>query len=614
MKRRSRRGATLVVMCLMMGMVIIPMIGFLAFEIARAFTMHAQLRHACQAAALAGVARMASSDSLTLITTHNDTISAARDFFKANAINEYSLSSASNVSSKSHNPSGNASSVFVELLNVNNQPVNLGNIDGRIVHVVGAFGLVPVFGKFLGLGGPYTIRADANGQVPNIDLALPFDTSGSIDDQTPISAICAYWDTRGTTSGTNPTADDRVSFRLANNGTKDGNGRMYDVFNNPSAPSPTGLSVQAGPMQNLSIINGDTGAGDGNRFQFHNTLRNTNSVNGPPGNTPGTSGSTGVLVSFTPTQSSTNKYFTHLVVNTNTDSAGKAKYPMFFGSIRVDNIAEHCALAAGWLDSTTAYNTAKLALNQNPSMPIDIPVSGSNKSTYDSAIWSHLEPISSAQDAAKEFFNIMHNNTDSHFALTTINTNSPTTTTSKSDEKIASNYGIAGSHSWPEPAVALDTNNDNYNSIMTAIPTTCAGGSTNISGAIVVCRNWLKTKNRPGVDRHLIIFTDGQQTTSGDPIAESATCKTDKITVHAIGLAQNSYIVQGEVDTLNNEYPKSYTYTNENGSTATCSATKLGCAGKGLNKGLFYLVTDTQKLRWAFENLARHLVQLVKIT
>ncbi|MBX9771108.1 MAG: hypothetical protein K2X29_07040, partial [Candidatus Obscuribacterales bacterium] len=99
-----------------------------------------------------------------------------------------------------------------------------------------------------------------------------------------------------------------------------------------------------------------------------------------------------------------------------------------------------------------------------------------------------------------------------------------------------------------------------------------------------------------------------------DVYAEADLCKqaTNKITIHAIGLAQNSYIIQGEVNNLNNEV-KPISYVDQNGNNQTVTPSKLGIAGRGINKGLFYLVTDTQKLRYAFENLARHLVQLVKI-
>ncbi|MBX9694953.1 MAG: hypothetical protein K2Z81_21390, partial [Cyanobacteria bacterium] len=475
MKRRNRRGVSMVIICLILGMLIMPLVGLLTFEIARAFTMHAQLRHACQAAALAGVARMASSDSLSTVTTHNDTISAARDFFKANSINEYSLGGASNATSANDNPAAGQSSIFVELLDVNNNPVAIGNVAGRIVHAVGAFGLVPVFGPFLGLGGPYTIRAEADGQVPNIDLVMGFDTSGSIDDQTPITAVQAYWDTNNTTT----TTDDKVNFRISNNGSIDANGRLYDVFNKTSAPSPTGLAVQAGPQQSLSSFNGGSGAGQGNGFAFYNTLRNTNSANGPPGNTPGTGsgGGSSVLVSFTPSTSN-RYYFTHLLVNLNVDGNNKGKYPQTFGVTTVAPIAEHTALAAGWLDSTTAFNQAKLNINQTG--VIDIVPSAGRRASYEAAIRPQLQPIRAAQDAAQAFFTIMHNNTDSHFGLTTINTNSYTTTQQKSDNRIASNYTIDGTHQFPEPGIALTTSSDNFSSTMAALPTTVAAGSTNI--------------------------------------------------------------------------------------------------------------------------------------
>lgn len=59
--------------------------------------------------------------------------------------------------------------------------------------MVGLFGLKPVFGNFLGISGPFTVSADGNGRVPQLDIVLCFDVSGSIDDQTPVTFIKRFW-------------------------------------------------------------------------------------------------------------------------------------------------------------------------------------------------------------------------------------------------------------------------------------------------------------------------------------------------------------------------------------------------------------------------------------
>lgn len=598
-RQRNRRGMGIIVICMLLGILMIPMIGIFTFEYVRATTMHAQLVHATQAAALAGVAKLASSDDLNPVNTHNAAINSAKTIFRRNTINQYPLATAADASSANYNPPANEGGIFVEFLDPanSNKAVTLGDTKGRIVHTVGSFGLMPVFSRFfqMGLQGPFTIRAQGFGEVPDIDIALAFDTSGSIDDQTPISLVHYYWDRY-----TNPT-NQRVRIRLATSGA----GRLFDVLK----ADPDGHGQNAEYIQNI----GNTPQ---NGFAFQAAIRNTASVNGPPGNHPtyGT-GTTSRYYTYDPRTSGTNKHYTHSLVNMNVDGGWQPIYPMTFGSITVKNIYEHTALASGWLDSLSNFNTAQL--QTCPEITLS-PISGA-KQQYMTAIRPKIQPIGAAQDAAQQFFTILNTNTDSHFAFTSFNDDAGTTPSStKSGYRVASSYSIAGSANWPDPGVPMSKTDTKYSDIMGLIPQTIANGGTNIADGITKCRGWIQTGGRPGANGTIVVFTDGRPNsgggTSGAYSAADA-CKSLGISVNAIGLAQNSTVVPGEVDCLNAGKGKTVTYTDQFGSMQSYTPSVDGISARGGGaKGVFYLVADGQSLRYAFENLARRLVQIIKVT
>ncbi len=79
--------------------------------------------------------------------------------------------------------------------------------------------------------------------------------------------------------------------------------------------------------------------------------------------------------------------------------------------------------------------------------------------------------------------------------------------------------------------------------------------------------------------------------------AAAVVAKGKGIPVYTIGLAQNPEIVPSETAILND--------TNSNPSSGGIAA----IAGNG---GQFYIVTNVNNLRLTFENVARHLSQLVR--
>lgn len=600
MRKRNQKGVSILFICVLLGTIILPMVAIFTYEVVRAISMQEQLQTSCEAAALTGAAVLAGSDSQDTMTTHSDLKAAAFSIFKANSVFEISLSNAYQAPSKNDNPGGNKSSLFIELLNPNsnppNQPVAAGDVNGRVVHTVASFGLVPTFGAFLGIKGPYTITADAHARVPQLDVVLCFDVSGSIDDQTPVTFVKRYWDSTSLRT--------KYDICTARSGapTTGGmaSGTLYDIL----LPPAEGSSVNALPPQNLDYAS----SGHSRPLTFSTSLRGTNS-GAPPGNFP-SGGSSG------------NAYtFTDMIVNIseNSDHTLKLPYtsPAGFYYPNIETIVE---ASRGNLENGSTYSLAKL--DTVPALSGVIPRAG-YKADYVSAAKKKVEPLSSAQQAAKDFFTIMNKNTEANFGLTCFSTEAGTAPTETVSEKnVASNYTSGGTGTFARPGVQLSKTVTNYSACISAIEQTLANGSTNIGDALSKAKQMLLTNGRGGAKRAIVLCTDGQptvpQSTSyGAWYARSIAyeAKDKAIPIYSIGLAQNSQIIPGECNILNDDPAKNIPYTDPSGthSSYTPGSGNPGVSYIAGNRGKFFLVTNASHLRLTFENIARQLVQMVAI-
>ncbi|MBK9143047.1 MAG: VWA domain-containing protein [Candidatus Melainabacteria bacterium] len=598
---RNQKGAMIILICFLIGMIALPMIGMFTFEIVRATAIREQLRSACQSAALAGAATLASSDNTDPLTTHNAVIAAAREAFRANTISEFVLTAADQVAVANHNPDSDKASIFIELLDPNsnpaNQPVSLGDTNGRIVHVVGAFGLKPVFGDFLGITGPFTLRADGHGRVPQLDIVLCFDVSGSIDDQTPVTFVKRYWDQ----------AQGRIRYQLVNARpgapTPGGmaHGRLFDIV----GPPPTGTGLNAHFPQTLEA----SSSGCDRPLSFSAGLRGNTNAGSPPGNYPG-GGGTG------------NQYtYTDLVVNISEAADSTMTLPFTSpGGYYYPNLETVVEASRGNLENGAVFTQAKL--NTVPELNTVTPTPG-YLSDYQTNARMKLRPIYDAQEAAKEFFTIMNTNTEAHFGFVSFSTTAGTSPTeTQPANNVASSYPQGGQGNFPLPTISLDKNNTKYTDILNVIPTTVAYGSTNIGDALNRARQQLVSNNRPGARRAIVLFTDGQPTApsgGGQPwsYARSAAqqIKDEGIPIYTIGLAQNSQVIPGECNILNDDPNKTINYTDTSGNpqSYTPGAGNPGVSYIAGNGGKFFLVTSTASLRLTFENIARQLVQIVSV-
>ncbi len=606
--RRSNRGITIILLCLVLGILTLPMCGLFAFECVRAISAREQLRSACESAALAGAAALASSDQTSPAVSHNDAIRAAQSAFRANSINGVMLTTAIAAGSSTYNPPSDRAGIHIEFLDPNsvppNQPVSVGNTNGRIVHIVGMWGHTPTFGRFLGVAGPFTMRAEGFGRVPQLDIVLCFDDSGSIDDQTPVTLMKRWRDTRGTST---TSADDRQRYKVARANsaavtTGDmANGRIYDFWLPPA--SGTGFNA-TNPMNLESESNGINWVAD--------VRNNTAGYPTEP---------------YSSTSQTDMGAYSHSVVNINVDVANppsppvpadywtstKPSWPYTSpGGYTYQNIYVVLEASLGNLESAGTFSSAFLG---NTTEMTGVTPRAGYQADYLVEARKRLMPIRAAQDAALTFYNIMNTNTEAHFGLTTFDTNA---SSNPADTKTSGNHignGVAPNpNTYPRPGVTLSKTATGYTNCINAIPLTRAEGSTNITEAVRRARQWLNNpaQTRSGAKKTIVVFTDGQPTVGGSPYAEADACNPQGIAIYSVGLAQNTAIIPGECENLNSGAGQPINYIDQNGNPGSYTPSNQGISQRAGNGGRFYLVTDNKQLRYVFENIARQLVQLVK--
>jgi hypothetical protein len=583
-KQRNQTGQNMIIMIFVMAFLILGVVGIFAFEVSRANLAREQLRSACQSAALAGAATLAGSDISDPTAAQANAITAALIVMKKNAVIGYPLTSTTQSGSASSlmtNTNTGECRVYFEFLDPNNKGavVNIGDPNGKIMRVTSSFGLQPAFGCYLGLTN-LPIEGQASAGVPQLDIVLCFDVSGSIDDQTPVSFVKRAW---------NPTLG-KIAYTVA--ATQSGStagalaqGTIYDIL----GPPATGTGLNADYPQALS----STSSGVNWTLDFSERgtapgLRGAANAGSPPGNYPGLGAGVGG-----------SRTFTDLVVNID----GNKQFGGFTDSgYSFPDLATLVEASRGNLENTSLFNSSKA----NTSVTVQ-PRAGYQQAYFNLAL-KNTHPIYDAQQAAALFYTILNHDTDAHFGIVAFNgTAGVSASDSTSDYNVDSSYPAAGSGSVPKPNISLVSTNGvtNYSTILSVLPNTRADGNTNIGDAIVKALAQFKNGSRIGARKAIVVFTDGQPT-SGSPLDSdpwtnsrkaAVQAKNDGIPIYTIGLAQNPAIMAGEKLILND--------TNS-------SSTTGGIAAIAGNGGRFFLVTNQKNLRLCFENLARQLVLLVK--
>jgi hypothetical protein len=582
----GKNGQAMVVLTALISLLIVLVVGLFSYEVNRLEVCRSQLRSATEAAALAAAATLASQDNTDPAAAQYEALQTALTTFEANSVAGTSLSTAVLAFNNQDCPQPNNSSLYIQFLDPNNNkaPVNIGDANGKIVSITSAFGLTPSFGNFLGLPN-VPLRATALGGVPDLDVVLCFDVSGSMDDQTPVSMVRRQW--------TGSASTGRIQYIIppTRSGSAAGTtaqGRIFDII----GPPATGTAVQGLAPQNISQV----GSGMKWPLSFSESgsavgLRGKTNAGSPPGNMPpGTSGTGNTYT------------ITDIVVNIDGNTT-------FHGFTTTDgyafpDVATLVEASRGNLESATVFNQSKA----NTGVPSGVIPRAGYKEKYLAMARENLHPINDSKIASETFFTIMNTNTIGHFSLICFTDNAgsaPSTTVT--ENKVDSSYSAGGSASYPDPLIALNpaTGATNYDTIENILPTTTAIGGTNIGDALNKAVKQLTTSSRVGAKKAIVLFTDGMATV-GNPLnsdpstnARMAAVLAQKagIPIYAIGLAQNPEIVPLETAILTDQ--------NSNPTTGGVS----GIAGHG---GKFFLVTNVANLRYTFENIARQLVQLVR--
>jgi hypothetical protein len=589
----------LTLIAVVVGLVILTSLGLFTFELTRADTARQELRSACEAAALAGASSLASSDFTDPTVTHTNAINAAIEAFNANSLVGFSIAPADTASmnlsnSLSYVPPATESAIFVQLLDKDNKPVPKGDPEGRTIHVVGAHGLQPAFGKFLGIDNA-PIRAESFARVPSLDLVLCFDVSGSIDDQTPVTFVKRSWNpSKPKNDGSGSGAIDYLicEARPGSAAAPLAQGRIYDILK----PAPSGTGLNAEYPQNLSQAKSNTYG-----LQFRSDLRTNNPAkdNGaPPGDFPSGAGY--------------GKYeFSDLVVNID----GKKTFGgVSIGGFDFPDLATLVEAARGNLEDNGVFASSMARF----SVPTSITAKAGYQAAYMAAAHKATMPIGAAREAAKTFFQIMNTNTDAHFGLVTFSTGASSNPAGNfKDYRVDYGYNAAGIGTFPFVGTQLNATSTNYSTVSSQIDLTLAYGCTDMGNACTQAVDMLKKSSgmsRKGAKKAIVFFTDGQPTCGPSWKSAAAQAKSEGIAIYTVGLAQDSAIIPGECENLNAGKGSTITYTDPSTSTvATYTPSADGMSATAGNGGKFFLVTNTANLRYVFENIARQLVQLVRL-
>lgn len=581
---RKPNGQGIIVLGIIVSFLIILSLGLYSYELNRLTLARTQLRSAADSAALTAAATLASQDMQDPITAHNMAINTAMNMLRANSVVGINLTSAQWTTAAQQDPATNECLAYFEFLdpNNNNSVVPLGDPRGKVVRLTAKFGLAPSFASALPIGTAILNSVSSAG-VPDMDLVVCFDVSGSIDDQTPVTFVRRQWDASKNCISyiVPPTRSGSPAGALAQ-------GKIYDII----GPPPSGTRVNGTYPQYLGLSD------DSTRWPllFSETqtssrgLRGQTDCGAPPGNCP--PGKSGIGGSYT---------FTDMIVNID----GKNQYQGLTSSdgYAFPDIATVLEASRGNLEDALVFNQSKA----NTGVPGSIQPRLGYKSKYWDLARRNLHPISDAQEAAASFFNIMNTNTDAHFGFVCFSDDAGVNSSSTySGPKIDDSYPAGSNVTVPVPNIPLNSSPlvTNYNSIVQVLPSTVAIRSTNIGDAVHKAVQQLTAESRVGAKKAIILFTDGQPTAGGpldsDPWRNARLSAVEArnagIPIYTIGLAQNDEIIPEEIAILND--------TNSDSSTGGMAA----IAGHG---GKFFLVTDFRQLRSTFENLARQLVQLV---
>jgi hypothetical protein len=616
-KRRQRnRGVTTVALIIFIAFFALLPLAVFAFELARFTLMQHQLQASADAAALAGTAALASSPSgRTIEQQHRLAMTVAAQTFEQNSILKTRFSDPGNLSK--HLNSGFDTSrpgLYNAILNIklfdqdgNAQPT--GSPLATTMRVEATYTDRAIFaGNLFPTGFLETASVYSDGGLPQLDLFLCFDVSGSMDDQTNVTLVRRQWSGSG------------VLYRVV----------ATDVIYPLCRPPKEGTGFNAMQPQNLSYSSYGSPSNQRTWIFSESTNPSGNLLAGlrgnrltyPAGSLPppipasATQYPLGTLVpeqglppgNFDPTDPS--------------NPRGNALTPDVYNNgftdmvVRVPNMGtydfsrlETCVEASrGNMESAEILRQSQGG-TINPNLPP--PQAG-----YYNAYWSQVrntsQPIADSRNASVNFYQIMNTSSNAHFGLETFTDTagtSPTSTYTGISQNADQNWGHAGTQAFPLPFISLDRSNSNFSEVVEAIqgngttrlplgPT----GKTNIADALKLALDDLgnTAKTRARAKKAIVLFTDGipnrpvdESTGKSEARNQARRARRMNVPIYTIGLSQNTSIISQQDALL--------------GDSRT---TSQGIAALSADGALYIRVSNSAALNQAFQTIARSLVVL----
>jgi hypothetical protein len=578
---RNQKGASILVLMMLLGLLVLPLLGFLSFEIGRSILAIQQLQHALDSAALAAACSLASQDDSDSTTAHKQAIESALGIFRRNSVLGNRLTSSTSVGSLSGGLSPGQSMLKFEFQDpLTKLVVPFSDARGKLVRVTGRTSLIPAFGKFLGLG-QYDLNAQSSGRVPKLDMVMCFDVSGSIDDETSVTCVRRKWDS----------LNNKISFDVPIGTNGPAQNKLFDIL----MPAATGSSLNGLEPQNLDEAYFNGGLNFSEYLATNYGVDGLRSLGGypdqgkPPGNFP-----PGTAPTFDGFRS-----FTDVVVNID---GNKTFGGYSYNGYNFPDLATLVEASRGNLENNLVFSQSKA----NTVLTV-APKSG-YQNAYREAAMKKLQPLSSAQDAAAEFIDIMNIDTIAHFGFIAFDAFVGDAPDSKHDWiNLDETLPYGDKTGFPLPRVVIESTDGatQYKAVKDSIKVCRPLGATNIGLALHEAVKDMKNGKRDGTIRAIILFTDGQPTTPGGPLDSDPMANARKaaleasaagIAVHTVGLATNPALVSTQYKILNDE--------NDNPTTGGIAA----IAGHG---GTFHQVTNSADLRLAFQKVARSLTRIV---
>jgi len=274
---RDNRGAAVIGLCLALAMVLTA-VAFFVFDMNRMQMAQRQLTAICDSSALAGSAMLTSKDvsyetqDLSLLNT---TQLAAEQYAKnmfamgnilGNHLYDPAFSSAPSANSIAinwvantaglANPGGNTVNVLIQLCSPidNYAVVAHGLSTARAIYVQATFGYVP-YVNILGIGN-VSLPAQSTSGLQKLLVIMVFDCSGSMDDDTTVTAVERRWSYAGdgVIDSANGGRGQYVYQVVSTPGGGSGAGQLWQVLGHNDTNQPNGTAVNVLPPQNLDFV------------------------------------------------------------------------------------------------------------------------------------------------------------------------------------------------------------------------------------------------------------------------------------------------------------------------------------------------------------------------